>query len=1280
MKELTNLYSLQKTLRFELKPVPVAGETPEQAHERLTRAPFFNADAERERSYEDAKTLIDDCLRDFIEEKLAGARLDWKPLADAIDAKDKKTLAAAESAARKAVVALFGNTKDLLSGKIFAAALPRRLEKYPESEQADKRAAYEKFEKFTTYFTGFWDNRKNVFSDKEQHTALAFRVVNENFPKFKANVLAFENAPEAVRAQLAENFPGVDLAAAFSVPAFNDALTQRGIDAHNALVGGKPAENGAEKIQGFNELVNLWRQQHPGEKPQKMQLLYKQILSDKKNEFAARLLQSDQDVVRLLKSLRERFFGVSDGETLSAAEKIAALLSALETYDENRIWLARKTATEISLALFGRWDALNAALKISDEDGNDGKKKEQIFSLGEIRAAVEDARASAEDENDGIERLAALGDFFKTVKKTADAENRGNARLFLPFEEFAAAARAKFDAAIADAEKAEKLLGNERRIGKIKDALDDALAIFRKARALKPSEKSLSGKSRDEAFYAELEDALFPIADCASAYDKIRNYLTKKPFSDDKMKLCFDCSTLANGWDENKIEANHALILRRGGKYFLGILNASASTKKRKEILDAEAESGVPADACFERLVYKYLADPVKMLPKVFFSEKGVAAHKPPPELVAKETRNLDTAKLIRFYQAEIPKYNKGDWNVYRFKFKKPEEYQTLNEFYDDVARQNYRIGFKRIPAEKIAAFVADGTLFLFEIYSKDFAAGATGKKNLHTIFWEAAFSPENAAAGFSVKLNGEAEIFWRKASLGKNEAPVHAPGSVLVNRRDADGNVIPEDVYQEIFKFKNGMPAAGALSDEARRLLASGKVKFKNAKIEIRKDRRYTVDKFLFHVPLTFNRVPREKNFTAKMLDEKVRELACAENSPMKIIGIDRGERNLISLVMINRRGEIEKQMSFNVIEEFSGGRSRATNYQAMLVAREAELAAARKSWKSIGKIAELKEGYISQVVHEIAKLVVENDALVVLENLNVGFKRGRIKVERQVYQKFEKALIEKLNFLVFKDRAPSEPGGVLNALQLTKKFESFEKLSQQSGILFYVPAGYTSKIDPLTGFANIFDLSGITNARAKRDFFSKFSSVRFDAGTQSFAFDFDYKNFRTFKQKFARTRWTVYSRGDRIVWNSKNRKSERISPTEKMREALAGLNVAFAPGEDIRKKISEADVEKQESKRHWDTLFRAFKCALQMRNSVAKSTEPQDDWIASPVKAADGSFFDSRDQRQNEALPHDADANGAYHIALKGLMGVRKNFASGWQKNETWFEFVQKTLRERS
>jgi CRISPR-associated protein Cpf1 len=49
---------------------------------------------------------------------------------------------------------------------------------------------------------------------------------------------------------------------------------------------------------------------------------------------------------------------------------------------------------------------------------------------------------------------------------------------------------------------------------------------------------------------------------------------------------------------------------------------------------------------------------------------------------------------------------------------------------------------------------------------------------------------------------------------------------------------------------------------------------------------------------------------------------------------------------------------------------------------------------------------------------MIIEYNAIVVLEDLNFGFKRGRFKVEKQVYQKFEKMLIEKLNYLAFKDR----------------------------------------------------------------------------------------------------------------------------------------------------------------------------------------------------------------------------------------------------------------------
>ena len=52
-----------------------------------------------------------------------------------------------------------------------------------------------------------------------------------------------------------------------------------------------------------------------------------------------------------------------------------------------------------------------------------------------------------------------------------------------------------------------------------------------------------------------------------------------------------------------------------------------------------------------------------------------------------------------------------------------------------------------------------------------------------------------------------------------------------------------------------------------------------------------------------------------------------------------------------------------------------------------------------------------MSHIIHRIATLILEYNAIVILEDLNFGFKRGRFKVEKQVYQKFEKTLIDMLN-----------------------------------------------------------------------------------------------------------------------------------------------------------------------------------------------------------------------------------------------------------------------------
>lgn len=78
---------------------------------------------------------------------------------------------------------------------------------------------------------------------------------------------------------------------------------------------------------------------------------------------------------------------------------------------------------------------------------------------------------------------------------------------------------------------------------------------------------------------------------------------------------------------------------------------------------------------------------------------------------------------------------------------------------------------------------------------------------------------------------------------------------------------------------------------------------------------------------------------------------------------------------------------------------------------------------------------------------------------------------------------LINKLNYLVFKDIPITENGGLLKGYQLTYIPEKLKNVGHQCGCIFYVPAAYTSKIDPTTGFVNIFKFKDLT-VDAKREF----------------------------------------------------------------------------------------------------------------------------------------------------------------------------------------------------
>lgn len=90
-----------------------------------------------------------------------------------------------------------------------------------------------------------------------------------------------------------------------------------------------------------------------------------------------------------------------------------------------------------------------------------------------------------------------------------------------------------------------------------------------------------------------------------------------------------------------------------------------------------------------------------------------------------------------------------------------------------------------------------------------------------------------------------------------------------------------------------------------------------------------------------------------------------------------------------------------------------------------------------------------MSQVVHQLAKLVIEKNAIIVLENLNSYIKEKRgAKVEKSIYQKFENMLIKKFQYLVLNKNNLYGKGGVLKGYQLTNKtIPPFKYMSKQEG-----------------------------------------------------------------------------------------------------------------------------------------------------------------------------------------------------------------------------------------
>lgn len=1200
LSNFTNQYSLSKTLRFELRPV---GETKQYIEQNA----LIDQDEKRAEDYKRVKEIIDKYHKDFIHQALSGVMLEGLPEFEGFylmankDEKSQKEFEKIQESLRKQIASAFKahpSFKNLFTKELIKEDLLTFVQ-----DETDK-ILIEKFKNFTTYFTGFHENRANMYTSEVKHSSVAYRIVHENLPIFLSNKKAFETIkrdyPTLVtqtQDALIEHLEGAIVEDMFDLGYFSRTMIQAYIDLYNTMLGGRVLDDGT-KIQGFNEKINLYRQANGLDKKHlpNLKALNKQILSDRESlswlpdAFTGKAERTE--AIETFYKSNITSFRCCDGE-VDILERMSELFRIREGYDFSKIFIKNDLSlTAISQTLFNNYGVIREALwmknvsdnpkvqKSKDLAGDEERffnRKNSFFSIAHIEEALR-----------LIDKEEILFDYFANGITPIVGEIRDTYASWLQN---------------SDDTKATKTF------------LDVILSL---QRHLKPLFLR-TDTDKDIAFYALFDTYFESINAISKLYDKVRNFETKKPYSLEKFKLNFENSTLLDGWDVNKESDNSAILLRKGGLYYLGIMDKK-HTKVFKNIKVVMDKNG------YEKIDYKLLPGANKMLPKVFFSNKNIDYYNPSPELLERynagdhkkgENFDLDFChELIDFFKVSIEKHE--DWKHFRFNFSPTASYEDLSGFYREVEHQGYKITLKYLATDFITNLVSEGKFYLFQIYNKDFSPYSKGTPNMHTLYWKMIFDERNLA-DVVYKLNGQAEIFYRKKSL----------------------------------EYSDEIMQKGHHTQEL-----SGKFSY-----PIIKDRRFALDKFQFHVPITMN----FKAVGMSNLNSKTNEFINNESEAIKIIGIDRGERHLLYLSLIDAQGCIVEQYSLNQIINSYNGKEHTANYHDKLAKKEDERAHARVEWGSVENIKELKEGYMSHVIHRIATLIVKHNAIVVLEDLNFGFKRGRFKVEKQVYQKFEKMLIDKLNYLVDKQKSPDVLGGTLRALQLTNKFESFEKMGKQNGFLFYVPAWNTSKIDPVTGFVNLFD-TRYTSVEKGREFFSKFKSIRYNEAKGYFEFEFDYNDF-TEKAKDTRTTWTLCTYGERIrTFRNKDKNNqwdnETLNLTQKFSELL-GKNT------DVKMHILA-----QDKKEFFESLFYLFKLTLQMRNSI---TGTEVDYLISPVANLNGNFYDSR--TADITLPKDADANGAYNIARKGLMVIEKiKNASDMKKvdlkitNKEWLQFAQR------
>ena len=1122
------------------------------------------------------------------------------------------------------------------------------------------------FNGFFTYFSGYNINRENYYTTKdEKSTAVATRIVHENLPCFCNNIIRFEENRDTyiriydelkkINKELKIKTPDSEKEAdpitdeIFKIDYFSSCLSQSQIEDYNSIIG------------NCNFLINLYNQSHSKDsnfnKLSLFETLYKQIGCGKKKSLFLALLKdteaelTDEQRKRNEILSLEKMLSVVSGkiEMVLNGKSEKSEISTIQDYlyylkncsDWKGIYWNKTAVTSISNRFFMNWYDVTDKLQTIKSCATFDKKREEQFKLNDA-VELEGLFSVLDSEKTENSFKQSVLEEYKEIIDLNDSTSKNLIRILCFNVEKSISYVLENKNKVLETKRSQKSFVDSEKDNAynsmIKDWLDAIINVFHFVRMFDVRENKVKGNILN----SEIKGAVNLFLHNEDTpwfkwYDAVRNYLTKKPQDDVKdnmLKLNFGSSSLLGGWSDGQEKIKISTILKHNKDIFLCIL-------KNKYIFDTSKEDNpiYKADGDGSRLILRNLGFKT-LAGKGFVSKYGISygdMGKENPEKAIEALKEIIKEKYVQKYPALEKILNTN--------------YSTKKEFDAEISEQLkecYICTFENIDWNLVLQKEKEGGIFLFKIWTRDFAEKSIGnKQNLQTMYWQNILT-ENS----SHQLCAGAEIFMRKPI--ENIKPYsHKANSIMLCKKS-----VPDSIFRKIKEIIDKNPTA--TENELRELIEKNrinllgnleydlsKLKFSRKAHEIIKDKRFFGEnKYFFHCPIKLNyssKSYKEPKFGFSEVNTKVNDVI-QQSEEIKYLGVDRGEKHLIYTCIVDKNGKIIDCSSQNTIN--------GTDYNQKLSEVAENRLQARKNWQTIGNISNLKEGYLSNVVHNIVTQTIKEPTYIVLEDLSVPMMQSRQKVEKQVYQKFEVALAKKLNFVIDKNAKENELASVGKALQLTPPISNYQDIEnkKQFGVMLYTRANYTSVTDPVTGWRKTVYLKKGSEEHTRKAILESFSEIAFDGKDYYFEYT----------EEHAGKTWRLYSGKDgkslpRFQNNKKLENDKAIWEPESVDlvSLLDELFKDFDKTKSLRMQIenSEHSLCKISTRKEtaWDSLRYVIDTIQHIRNTG--KTETDSNFLYSPVRDENGIHFDTRDH-DNTDLPADADANGAYNIARKGII----------------------------